>query len=130
MQVAHSNCDTQRMKGVLDHCLLALIQRRARYGFEIINSLKDLGLLTVGEGSIYPLLSRMRDAGLIEVSDQRSAETGRMRRYYSITASGEEQLELWNREWTSFAGRVNAILGVEPEVELGAEQEAGPEAHT
>lgn len=105
--------DTQRMKGVLDHCLLAIIARRPMYGFEIITSLDELGLMVVGEGTIYPVLKRMNEAGLVEVEDVRSDETGRMRRYYSITASGQRQLEQWNEEWVSFAGRVSKILQVD-----------------
>lgn len=104
--------DTQRMKGVLDHCLLAIIARRPMYGFEIITSLDELGLMVVGEGTIYPALKRMNEAGLVEVEDVRSHDTGRMRRYYNITASGQRQLEQWNGEWVSFTGRVNQILQV------------------
>lgn len=110
LQYSSSNRDTQRMKGVLDHCLLALIERQPRYGFEIISGLKEFGLLTVGEGSIYPLLSRMADEGLVEVSEVRSSQTGRLRKYYAITGSGSRQLAEWNHQWVSFADRVNNIL--------------------
>lgn len=105
--------DTQRMKGVLDHCLLALIARRPMYGFEIITSLDELGLMVVAEGTIYPVLKRMGEAGLVEVEDTRSPDTGRMRRYYRITDAGRRQLEQWNEEWVSFADRVGKILQVE-----------------
>lgn len=98
------------MKGVLDHCLLALIQRRPMYGFEIITSLDDQGLMVVGEGSIYPVLKRMTKAGLLVVEDVRSQESGRRRRYYSITAAGEQQLDRWNEEWVDFASRVDRIV--------------------
>lgn len=105
-----SNRDTQRMKGVLDHCLLALIERQPRYGFEILTSLEQFGLLTVGEGSIYPLLARMADEGLVEVSESRSEETGRLRKYYAITEAGEDKLTELNEGWRDFDRRVNEIL--------------------
>jgi PadR family transcriptional regulator PadR len=107
------NRDTQRLKGVLDHCLLAMIAKRPRYGFELIRRLDELGLLVVGEGSIYPLLSRMQNEGLIEAFVVTSEETGRKRKYYRILPKGEETLRGLNRSWASFGGRVNAILGVE-----------------
>jgi PadR family transcriptional regulator, regulatory protein PadR len=116
---AARNRDTQRLKGVLDHCLLAMIEKRPRYGFELIRRLDELGLLVVGEGSIYPLLSRMQNEGLIEAFIVTSDETGRKRKYYRVLPKGEEMLGELNRSWASFGGRVNAILGVEFEsVEL------------
>lgn len=90
--------------------MLALIRDRPRYGFELINGFEESGLPSVGEGSIYPLLSRMSDAGLVEVYEVRSEETGRKRRYYRITTAGEERLEEWNREWVSFEDKINGIL--------------------
>jgi PadR family transcriptional regulator PadR len=110
---AARNRDTQRLKGVLDHCLLAMIEKRPRYGFELIRRLDELGLLVVGEGSIYPLLSRMQNEGLIEAFIVTSDETGRKRKYYRVLPKGEEMLGELNRSWASFGGRVNAILGVE-----------------
>jgi PadR family transcriptional regulator, regulatory protein PadR len=116
---AARNRDTQRLKGVLDHCLLAMIEKRPRYGFELIRRLDELGLLVVGEGTIYPLLSRMQNEGLIEAFIVTSDETGRKRKYYRVLPKGEETLGELNRSWASFGGRVNAILGVEFEsVEL------------
>jgi PadR family transcriptional regulator, regulatory protein PadR len=98
---------------------LAMIEKRPRYGFELIRRLDELGLLVVGEGSIYPLLSRMQNEGLIEAFIVTSDETGRKRKYYRVLPKGEETLGELNRSWASFGGRVNAILGVEFEsVEL------------
>lgn len=98
------------MKGVLDHCLLALVERRPRYGFELIRGLEETELLTVGDGTIYPLLYRMHHAGLVEVCEVRSEQTGRKRRYYSITVEGERTLREWNRQWAVFTGRVDRVL--------------------
>lgn len=119
------NKDTQRMKGVLDHCLLALIARRPRYGFELLQRLDELGLLPVGEGSIYPLLGRLQKMGLVETFIMTSDETGRKRKYYRILPKGEETLHEWNREWISFASRVNKILevGFETEEEMEESRE-------
>lgn len=107
-----NNRDTQRLKGVLDHCLLALIAERPRYGFELIKQLDEAGLLAVGEGSIYPLLSRMQNDGLIEAFMVTAEETGRKRKYYRILGKGEKELQELNRGWADFDSRVNTILGV------------------
>lgn len=93
--------DTQRWKGVLDVCLLALIAQRPRYGFELIPRLEEMGLLALGEGSIYPLLSRMQNGGLIEAFVLTSEETARKHKYYSILPGGEEKLREYEQEWMS-----------------------------
>lgn len=118
-----SNRDTQRLKGVLDHCLLAMIAKRPRYGFELIQNLDEAGLLVVGEGSIYPLLSKMQNEELVEAFVVTSEETGRKRKYYRILGKGEETLRELNRSWIDFGSRVNTILGVdfEPVGRTGAE---------
>ena len=106
------NRETQRLKGVLDHCLLALIAERLRYGFELMRSLDELALGRIGEGSIYPLLSRLLRAELVETYTFTSPDTGRKRNYYRILPKGQEKLDEWTAEWVDFAGAVDVILGV------------------
>lgn len=116
-----ANRDTQRLKGVLDHCLLAMIAKRPRYGFELIQNLDEAGLLVIGEGSIYPLLSKMQNEGLVEAFVVTAEETGRKRKYYRILEKGEETLQELNRSWADFGSRVNTILGVDFEPARGTE---------
>ena len=101
---------TQRLKGFLDHILLALIAERPRYGFELRNTLGDvLPDLTVADGSIYPLLSRLREQGLVTSRLSRSAETGRERRYYEILPQGREKLAEWEGQWVRFRGAMDSL---------------------
>ena len=101
---------TERLKVFLDHILLALIAERPRYGFELRDTLCDvLPDLTVADGSIYPLLSRLREQGLVTSRLARSTETGRERRYYEILPEGRERLADWEEQWESFKGAMDCL---------------------
>ncbi|MCC5954248.1 MAG: PadR family transcriptional regulator [Acidimicrobiia bacterium] len=98
------------MRGILDACLLALTSERDRYGYELAAALHDAGLLTVKEGSIYPLLSRLERRGLLE--SYRTPATGAPpRRYYRITAAGQRELASARTVWREVAGGVDATIG-------------------
>ena len=101
---------TQRLKGFLDHILLALIAERPRYGFELKEILGEtLPDLTVADGSIYPLLAKLREQGLVTSRMARSTETGRERRYYEILPEGRERLADWERQWERFRGAMDSL---------------------
>lgn len=103
---------TQRLKGFLDHILLALIAERPRYGFELREILGDaLPDITVADGSIYPLLSRLKEQGLVTSRLSRSTETGRERRYYEILPEGRERLADWEGQWERFKGAMDSLTG-------------------
>lgn len=89
--------ETQRLKRRTQHCLLAMIAERHRYGFELIRALGEPGLDTVSEGSIYLLLRRTGGEGYVELGCITSAKINRPRRYYRITVEGEKILSEWNR---------------------------------
>lgn len=107
------NRHTQRLKGFLDHLFLALIRQRPRYGFELVGLLQAQHLIGGREGSVYPVLGRMTKAGLIRVHDQRDATTGRVRRYYEITAEGESELLQLNTQWEEFKAGMDSIFSRE-----------------
>ncbi len=100
---------TQLRRGALEHCVLALLQRRERYGFELARTLADTGGLLAGEGTIYPLLARLRRNGLVETSWRESVE-GPPRRYYRLTELGELTLGGFVQHWKKFRDGVDAIL--------------------
>lgn len=117
--------NTQRLRGVLDHCLLAMIAEKPRYGFEMIKRLLDEeGLSSVGEGSIYPLLTRLERAGLI-AGYIVAPEGKRKRKYYKILPAGEERLRVWTRDWMTFKESVDDVLGVNDcrEETMGVDEE-------
>ncbi|MCL6575652.1 PadR family transcriptional regulator [Kyrpidia sp.] len=103
---------TQLLKGVLDMLLLAFIDREPCYGYEMVQKLHEKGLELVGEGSIYPLLSRLEKGGLVEGYFVRS-DQGPNRKYYRILPRGREQLGQWSREWREFARAVRQVLDEE-----------------
>lgn len=90
-------------------CLLALLIRQPCYGYEIVQYLALHGLHPVSEGSIYPLLSRLQERGLIEGYLVPSTE-GPKRKYYRLLPEGANQLARWLVEWESFAQAVERIL--------------------
>ena len=87
------NWIVQARKGVLEMCVLAALDREERYGYELYKILQGIPGLTVTEGTLYPLLSRLRLQGLVGARLQESAE-GPARKYYSLTENGREILRL------------------------------------
>jgi len=99
---------TNIRKGVLEGCVLALLARGERYGLELAEELGARGL-SASAGSLYPLLARMRDAGLVET--RWDSQTGaRTRRYYAITPGGVEQLAVFVRTWREITPQVETLI--------------------
>jgi PadR family transcriptional regulator PadR len=101
---------TELRRGVLEHCVLAVVRQSESYAYEIVRNLSDRGGLVTSEGTIYPLLSRLRRDGLVETT-WRESEAGPPRRYYRLTAAGERALDAFVGDWTKFTNAVNALLG-------------------
>lgn len=100
---------SQLLKGVLDMCLLSIIREEPSYGYEMVRKLQGRGLSLVSEGSIYPLLSRLQKAGMVDGYLVQSSE-GPARKYYRITPPGEEALQDWTNEWRGFRDGVEEVL--------------------
>jgi len=100
---------TQLLHGVLDMCLLSLIEEEASYGYEMVSKLRSRGLDLASEGSIYPLLSRLQKQGMIEGYLVQSSE-GPARKYYRMSDDGCEILEQWRAEWHEFSHSVDEVL--------------------
>lgn len=103
-----NNPFTQIKKGALEYCVLAVIARGEQYGYEIVKLLGEQGLNTP-EGTIYPLLARLKKEALVTAS-WREAENGNPRKYYAITAKGEEALAEFKESWSEFTESVDNIL--------------------
>jgi len=93
---------------VVEHCVLALIKDEESYAFEIVRVLGERGLVT-SEGTIYPLLGRLRRDGLVSTV-WRESDAGPPRRYYRITDAGRRVLETFVADWTGFRDAVDALL--------------------
>jgi PadR family transcriptional regulator PadR len=96
-------------RGALEHLILALLRTRERYAPELVEQLATRDGMLTSEGTIYPLLSRLRRDGLVETTWWESP-TGPPRRYYRLTPAGNEALEQFRREWKRFAAAVDDIL--------------------
>jgi PadR family transcriptional regulator, regulatory protein PadR len=96
-------------RGVLGPCVLALLEQAPRFGLQLVRDLDAAGGLLTSDGTVYPLLNRLRDAGLV-TSEWRTDQGERARRYYSITDAGRHSLASFRTEYTSFAETVDAVL--------------------
>lgn len=112
MDPATERIATNIRKGVLEFCVLALLARGEKYGLELANALVDRGL-TASEGSLYPLLARMREAGAVETRWHHPAGA-RARRYYAITDTGRAHLQRFTSVWQDITGQVDQLLTPEP----------------
>jgi PadR family transcriptional regulator, regulatory protein PadR len=92
------NWTTQLRKGVLELCILNIIGHRRIYGYDIVRRLRDVDVLVVREGTIYPILSRLKGDGLVRTSLEESPE-GPARKYYELTRRGEQLLDEMNGYW-------------------------------
>jgi len=100
---------TELRRGVLGPCVLALLAERPRFGLELVRDLSRADGLLTSEGTVYPLLNRLRDAGWV-TSQWNHEDDQRPRRYYSITDQGRDHLTAFRTEWTAFATAVDAVL--------------------
>lgn len=109
-----SNLLTQMRRGALPYCVLALLRDRERYGVEIVGLLARVDGMVTSEGTIYPLLSRLRRQGLVETTWRESAN-GPPRRYHALTEDGRRALAAFATEWTRFRDGVEHFVGKEAE---------------
>lgn len=104
---------SQILKGILEGCLLSIIAKGETYGYEMMEKLYAYGFTMVSEGSIYPLLLRMRKEGLVTTSQKELPSGGPKRKYYSLTIKGRKELEEFKERWSDIANSVNKLLGEE-----------------
>ena len=101
--------EVQLRKGSLELAILASLWSGKLYGLEILRRLEDGSGLTVPEGTVYPLLSRLRDEGLVE-GEWVEGEAGHPRKYYRLTPKGRRQALQMQRSWSSFAASLERLL--------------------
>ena len=102
----------QMKKGVLELLVLQRVCTRPAYGYELLTHLKDCsdGLFALKEGTLYPILYRLEDDGLIESSWTAGEGRAAPKKVYSPTAQGREELVRRKELWGSFAATVDTIL--------------------
>jgi PadR family transcriptional regulator PadR len=99
----------QMRRGTLQYCVLALLAEDERYGFDLVRGLAEVDGMVTSEGTIYPLLSRLRRDGLVE-SNWQESPTGPPRRYYRLTEAGRVSLDGFMREWGRFRDAVDHFV--------------------
>ena len=102
---------TQLLRGVLDLCLLAVMDEGPAYGYEMTKRLGARGLSIVGEGSIYPLLGRLERDGLVD-THRAASNGGPPRKYYRLSSQGQRALTSGVAEWERTRDAVDAVLGL------------------
>lgn len=99
---------TEMLKGTLEGIVLAVLSGRPAYGYEITTRLREMGFTDIAEGTIYALLVRIEQKGLVDV-EKRPSEIGPPRKVYSLNAAGRTHLhEFWNT-WGFLAERLHEL---------------------
>lgn len=93
-----NNWTTQLRKGLLQLCILNAISGQRLYGYDIVRQLREVEGLVIGEGTIYPILSRFKRDGLVHTTLEESSE-GPARKYYQLSRRGQKLLSRMNDVW-------------------------------
>jgi PadR family transcriptional regulator PadR len=101
------NSKAQMKKGVLEYCILAIIDKKDCYASEIIHELKEAKMIVV-EGTLYPLLTRQKNAGLLSYRWEESRQ-GPPRKYYTLTEKGKNHLRELDGSWKELQQAVAQI---------------------
>jgi PadR family transcriptional regulator len=99
---------TEMLKGTLEGIVLAILSGRPAYGYEITAWLRDQGFSDIAEGTVYALLIRIEQRGLVDV-EKIASEKGPPRKVYSLNAQGREQLEEFWRTWSFLTKRLEQL---------------------
>lgn len=101
--------DTQILKGILEGCLLKIIENHETYGYEICEKLMNYGFSDITEGSVYPILIRLEKKENI-YSITKKSPLGPMRKYYYLTEKGKEELKDFMDSWEEINNAVKRVL--------------------
>jgi len=105
------NAKAQMRKGTLEFCILAILNKKDCYTSEIINIMKEKNLIVV-EGTLYPLLTRQKNAGLLSYRWEESTQ-GPPRKYYALTDKGREYMKALTDSWKDLVESINSIIDEE-----------------
>jgi PadR family transcriptional regulator PadR len=101
------NTKAQMRKGILEYCILSVLSRNSCYASDIIKELKEARVIVV-EGTLYPILTRQKNAGLLSYRWEESQQ-GPPRKYYELTEAGKAYLDDLNNSWQELVESVNLI---------------------
>jgi PadR family transcriptional regulator PadR len=101
------NAQAQMRKGVLEYCILSIISRNSCYASDILRELKEAKIIVV-EGTLYPILTRQKNAGLLSYRWEESTQ-GPPRKYYELTDTGKDYLRELDKAWKELIDAVDTI---------------------
>jgi len=107
--VATAEVLSQLRRGALEFCVLAMLVQDERYAFDIVRTLSGIDGMVTGEGTLYPLLSRLAKDGRVS-TQWRDSDAGPPRKYYAITPAGRDALAEFSTEWRRFRDAVESLL--------------------
>jgi PadR family transcriptional regulator, regulatory protein PadR len=107
MEYNVENVRSQMRKGVLEYCILSILNRKEAYASSIIEELKAANMIVV-EGTLYPLLIRQKNQGLLSYRWEESTQ-GPPRKYYVITDKGRAQLAEMDAAWNELVNSINTL---------------------
>ena len=107
------NTQSQMRKGILEFCILSIIRRGEAYPSDIVEEMKGANLHIL-EGTLYPLLTRLKNASMLTYRWVES-NSGPPRKYFSLTPAGEKFYRELEETWYELANAVNALTGVRPQ---------------
>ena len=101
--------EVQLRKGCLELAILASLWHGRLYGLELLRALEKESDLVITEGTVYPLLSRLRNEGLLD-SEWVEADLGHPRKYYRLTSAGRRKALMMARIWSRFSAKLDSLL--------------------
>ncbi|MBR6183115.1 MAG: PadR family transcriptional regulator [Bacteroidales bacterium] len=107
MENTIENVRAQMRKGLLEYCILSILDKREAYASVIIDDLKSVGMIVV-EGTLYPLLIRLKNQGLLAYRWEESTQ-GPPRKYYVLTDQGREQLGQMDTAWNELVESIQTL---------------------
>lgn len=107
MAINVENTKAQMRKGILEYCILSILSREDSYAPQIIAELKEAEMIVV-EGTLYPILTRQKNQGLLNYRWEESPQ-GPPRKYYSLTPEGREALRQLDESWDELVGQIANI---------------------
>lgn len=100
---------SEMRRGVVELCLLTAVQEREGYGYEIIQRIKEQSGIELTESTVYPMLTRLANQGLLSTRQEPSPQ-GPSRRYFKLTANGKRKYEAMVEQWRSFTQSVSQMI--------------------
>jgi DNA-binding PadR family transcriptional regulator len=99
---------TEMLKGSLEGCVLEIISRGETYGYEITQTLRELGFTDIVEGTVYTITMRLEKNGLVTI-DKRKSTQGPPRKFYTLNEAGQEELVNFWKKWDFVSEKINSL---------------------